>query len=67
MKKKLSAEELAAKKRQFEERIGHRAFWPEHNGNTATAVYAIPGRNVVVGCKVDLGKSVPEVAEPLWP
>lgn len=67
IKKKLTAEELAAKKNQFAERVGHAPIWTANNGNTADAVYAIPGRNVIIGCRVDLGKTVPEVAEPLWP
>lgn len=67
MKKKLSAEELAAKKKQFGKRVGHAPIWTAHNGNTAEAVYAIPGRNVIIGVRVDLGKAVPEVCEPLWP
>lgn len=66
-KKNLTAEELAARKIQFAKRVGHKPFWSEQNGNIATAVYAIPGRNVIIGCRVDLGKTVPEVAEPLWP
>lgn len=66
-KKTLTAEERAAKKIAFAERIGHAPIWTGNNGNTADAVYAIPGRNIVVGARVDLAKKVPEVAEPLWP
>jgi hypothetical protein len=66
-KKTLTAEERAAKKIAFEKRVGHKPIWTAHNGNTAEAIYAIPGRNIVVGVRVDLAKKVPEVAEPLWP
>lgn len=66
-KKILTAEELAAKKIQFAKRIGHAPIWTANYGNTADVVYAIPGRNIVVGARVDLAKKVPEVAEPLWP
>lgn len=67
IKKQLTADELAAKKLQFAEMIGHMPIWGRNVGNTADATYAIPGRNIVIGVTVDLGRDIPEVVEARFP